>query len=85
MKARILSGLFVFTVAPLLGQLAAPNADGVSMGHIHLAVKDVEAHKHFWTAVMGGTLVKNGPLELIRFPGVFIMLRQGEPTGPPAD
>src|ERR1700736_2168465 len=84
MKARILSGLFVFTVAPLLGQLAVPNADGVSMGHIHLAVKDVEAHKHFWTAVMGGTLVKNGPLELIRFPGVFIMLRQAEPTGPPA-
>jgi catechol 2,3-dioxygenase-like lactoylglutathione lyase family enzyme len=84
MKARILSGLFVFTVAPLLGQLAAPNADGVSMGHIHLAVKDVEAHKHFWTAIMGGTLVKNGPLELIRFPGVYIMLRQGEPTAPPA-
>jgi catechol 2,3-dioxygenase-like lactoylglutathione lyase family enzyme len=84
MKARILSGLFVFTVAPLLGQLAAPNTDGVSMGHIHLAVKDVEAHKHFWTAVMGGTLVKNGPLELIQFPGVYIMLRQGEPTAPPA-
>jgi hypothetical protein len=39
MKARILSGLFVFTVAPLLGQLAAPNADGVRMGHMHLAVK----------------------------------------------
>ena len=28
------------------------------MGHIDLAVKDVEAHKHFWTAIMGGTLVK---------------------------
>jgi catechol 2,3-dioxygenase-like lactoylglutathione lyase family enzyme len=33
---------------------------------------------------MGGTLVKNGPLELIQFPGVFIMLRKAEPSGPPA-
>jgi catechol 2,3-dioxygenase-like lactoylglutathione lyase family enzyme len=84
MNARILSALVAFTIAPLPGQLVAPNADGVSMGHLHLAVKDVQAHKQFWTAMMGGTLVKNGPLEMIEFPGVFIMLRQAEPTGPPA-
>jgi len=33
---------------------------------------------------MGGTLVENGPLSMVQFPGVFIMLRQAEPTGPPA-
>ena len=33
---------------------------------------------------MGGTVVKNGPFEMIQFPGVFIMLRQGEASGPPA-
>ena len=54
------------------------------MGHVHLAVKDVAAQKHFWTDIMGGTLVKNGPLELIEFPGVYIMLRQADPSGPPA-
>ena len=34
--------------------------------------------------MFGGTLVKNGPLELIQFPGVFVMLRQGDASGPPA-
>jgi catechol 2,3-dioxygenase-like lactoylglutathione lyase family enzyme len=47
-------------------------------------VKDVEVQKHFWTSVMGGTLVKNGDLELIAFPGVFIMLRQSDASVPPA-
>jgi catechol-2,3-dioxygenase len=61
MYARIFFALAALAVAPLPAQLAAPNADGVSMGHIHLAVRDVDAHKQFWTATMGGTLVKSGP------------------------
>jgi catechol 2,3-dioxygenase-like lactoylglutathione lyase family enzyme len=73
-----------FSAAPALAQLAPQNEAGVTMGHIHLAVKDVEAHKQFWISMMGGTLLKDGPLELIQFPGVFILLREAEPTGPPA-
>ena len=69
---------------PALAQLVEPNQVGVRMGHIHLAVKDVDAQKQFWISTMGGTLVKNGPLELIQFPGVFIMLRQAEPSATPA-
>ena len=71
-------------VTPALAQLVEPNQVGVTMGHVHLAVKDVDAQKQFWISVMGGTLVKNGPLELIQFPGVFIMLRQAEASAPPA-
>ena len=67
--------------APALAQLAPPNDIGVALGHIHLAVKDVEAHKQFWTTMLGGTVVTNGPLTLIQFPGIFIMLRQGDTTG----
>ena len=70
--------------APARAQLAEPNQIGVTMGHVHLAVRDVDAQKQFWIDVMGGTLVRNGPLELIEFPGVFIMLQEAEPTGPPA-
>jgi catechol 2,3-dioxygenase-like lactoylglutathione lyase family enzyme len=33
---------------------------------------------------MGGNVVQNGPLTLIEFPGVYIMLRQADPTAPPA-
>jgi hypothetical protein len=74
----------VLWATPAFAQLVEPNQVGVRMGHVHLVVKDVDAHKAFWISTMGGTLVKNGPLELIQFPGVFIMLRQGEPSAPPA-
>jgi catechol 2,3-dioxygenase-like lactoylglutathione lyase family enzyme len=73
-----------FAVLPACAQLAPPNEAGVTMGHVHLFVKDVEAQKHFWTVEMGGTVVQNGALMLIQFPGTYIMLRQADPTGPPA-
>jgi hypothetical protein len=37
----------------------------------------VDAQKKFWVA-LGGTPVKNGTLELIEFPGAYVMLRQGD-------
>jgi catechol 2,3-dioxygenase-like lactoylglutathione lyase family enzyme len=61
-------------------QLAAPNEAGVSMGHIHLLVPDVEASKKFWTD-LGGTAVKLGPNDMVKFPGGVIGLRKGEPAG----
>jgi len=66
-------------------QLVQPNQVGVRMGHIHLAVKDVDAQKKFFIDTLGGTLVKNARLELIQFPGVFILLRQSNDAPPPAD
>jgi catechol 2,3-dioxygenase-like lactoylglutathione lyase family enzyme len=68
--------LVLLSSAPALAQLVEPNQIGLRMGHVHLAVTDVDAHKQFWIGVMGGTLVKNGALELIQFPGVYIMLRK---------
>ena len=66
---------------PAMAQLAPPNGNrGVSMGHLHLTVKDVDAQRKFWTD-FGGRPVKNGMLDLIEFPGVYIMLRQGDPMG----
>jgi len=65
---------------PAAGQLAAPNAAGVSLGHIHLYVSDVAAQQKFW-ATMGGIPVANQRLEMIQFPGVFILLRRGETKG----
>jgi catechol 2,3-dioxygenase-like lactoylglutathione lyase family enzyme len=79
-----LVGCLALSSTPALAQLAPPNDIGVALGHIHLVVKNVEAQKEFWTTMLGGTLVTNGPLTLIQFPGVFIMLRQGEATGPTA-
>src|SRR5215216_7862231 len=83
---RVLTSVAVAILwaSPTFAQLVEPNQIGVRMGHVHLAVVDVDAHKTFWTSVMGGTLVKNGPLELIQFPGVFIMLRKTDSAPPPA-
>jgi len=69
---------------PVLAQLMSPNEAGVTMGHVHLFVKDVAAQKHFWTTVVGGTAVKNEKLEMIQIPGVYIVFRQADSTtGPP--
>ena len=75
----------VLAAAPAFAQLVEPNQIGLRMGHVHLAVTDVDAHKQFWIGLMGGTLVRNGPLELIQFPGVYIMLRKVDAAlAPPA-
>ncbi len=66
---------------PAMAQLAPPAGNrGVSMGHLHLTVKDVDAQTKFWTD-FGGKPVKNGMLSMIEFPGVYVMLRQGDPMG----
>jgi catechol 2,3-dioxygenase-like lactoylglutathione lyase family enzyme len=73
--------LLVMAVArPAAAQLTAPNAAGVSLGHIHLYVGDVAAQQKFW-ATMGGTPVANQRLEMIQLPGVFMLLRRGETKG----
>ena len=54
------------------------------MGHMHLYVKDVAAQTHFWVDIMGGKVVHNEKLSMIEFPGVFLILTQTDPAGPPA-
>lgn len=76
--------LAIFSVVPARAQLVEPNQIGLRMGLVHLAVKDLDAQKHFWVSIMGGTIVKNGGLELIQFPGVYILLSQSDAATPPA-
>ena len=83
--AAIVVGVLAGTFGPgVHAQLASPGESGVVMGHLHLTVKDLEAHRTFWAA-LGGTPVQNGPLALIQLPGTFVMLRQGTPAGGTVD
>jgi predicted enzyme related to lactoylglutathione lyase len=84
MTLRFVIYAALFAASPLLAQLTPTNAEGVAMGHFHITTRDVDAQKAFWIGTMGGTLLKNGAQEMIEFPGVYIMLRKGEPTAPPA-
>ena len=84
MKSALLPLACAALVAvPAFAQLEPPNAAGVTMGHVHLAVKDVAAHRAFWTNIMGGKLVKNGPLEMVEFPGIYILFRQSDQAQSP--
>src|SRR5215468_2250753 len=80
LRIGFLFGLAAALMMPAAGQLATPNAAGVSAGHMHLYVNDVDAQKKFW-AVLGGVTVKNQRLEMIQIPGVFILVRKGEIKG----
>jgi len=66
--------------ASVWAQLASPNKAGVSMGHLHYVVKDIEANKRFWIA-LGGTPIDRGGDVVVRFPDVLVTLTKGESTG----
>src|SRR5712691_11972300 len=80
-----------FVSVLLLGSLATgtafaqayrPNEAGVTMGHWHLNSQQVEANKKLFVA-LGGTAIKPGDFEIVRFPGVAVFLHQGPGTPPP--
>jgi catechol 2,3-dioxygenase-like lactoylglutathione lyase family enzyme len=68
--------LIVLSMVPVFGQLAAPNAAGVSVGHVHLVVTDPEAQKKLFIGVLGGELKSLPPLELVKFPGILVVLQK---------
>lgn len=77
-----LAGVLLLPAGSLRAQLAAPNAMGVRMGHLHLNVHDVAANKALFVELGGTPVQKLGAFEVIKFPGVLVLLRQQDPTGP---
>jgi len=75
----LLLNLFVFEAAPLRAQLGPPNSSGVSIGHVQLTVRDPEQHKKLW-GLLGAVVTRSGSLELLKFPGIYIILTRGETT-----
>ncbi len=66
---------------PLRAQLPAPNAAGVTAGHVHMMVTDPAAHRKVWVDILGAETVKAGSLELLKFPGIFLILGKAESAG----
>jgi catechol 2,3-dioxygenase-like lactoylglutathione lyase family enzyme len=82
-KRSIFVGLFLaltLTAVTATAQPAAFNDIGVTMGHWHIASKDVEANKKLFLA-MGGKLFMPGGNPLIMFPGLYINLVLGDEKG----
>jgi catechol 2,3-dioxygenase-like lactoylglutathione lyase family enzyme len=83
MKTKMFVALLLGSVLAAGGVAAQPapfNEVGVTMGHWHLASKDVEANKKLFLA-MGAKLYNPGGNPLIMFPGVYINLNLGTEKG----
>jgi catechol 2,3-dioxygenase-like lactoylglutathione lyase family enzyme len=80
MSIKTLVALAVISIAPLPAQLASPNAAGAAIGHVHLNVRDIDAQQRFWTQ-LGGTAANNEKLQMMQFPGIFVVLRKQDSTG----
>jgi catechol 2,3-dioxygenase-like lactoylglutathione lyase family enzyme len=61
---------------PVLAQLTAAKNAPVAMGHHHLNVTDIEAHKKFWVQTLGATYVNFRNIDVIKLPNALIFLRK---------
>jgi catechol 2,3-dioxygenase-like lactoylglutathione lyase family enzyme len=76
-----LSLMLSLVAGTALAQAYPPNEAGVTMGHWHMNSRDIEANKKIFVA-MGGTAVKNGNFDIVKFPGVVVFLNQGPGAAP---
>jgi catechol 2,3-dioxygenase-like lactoylglutathione lyase family enzyme len=67
--------------APAFAQLVSHADAPVRIGHYHLNVTSIEAHKKFWAGTLGGKAMKFGGIDVIEFPDAFIFLRAQKPSG----
>lgn len=87
MKTMLVFLLSVLTVlfanTPASAQLVAAKDAPVAMGHIHLYVPNIDAHKKFWIDTLGGTPVKfaTSATDYVRFHNLIILLTRRESPG----
>lgn len=81
LAAALLSVTLVATPGRAAAQLARPNAAGVTWGHIHLNVTDVERHSRIWVEHFGGRVVDFDLVHTIALPNTVLMLNEREPSG----
>lgn len=63
-------------------QFLPPNAAGVTMGHVHLNVKNVEVQKKFWMELFSARQLKREGLQGVEVPGMIILFSQKDPSAP---
>ena len=80
MKNIIAIILFCLLTPTVFAQLASPNDNGVTFGHVHLNVSDIEEHKRIWIEHFNGTIVERGPLTVAKLPNMMVALTEQAPT-----
>ncbi len=79
-----LSLLLLAGAAPSQAQLPTPNDLGVSTGHVHFTVPNRDKHVAIWKE-LGGTVGSSGALNYIAFPGIYVLLTEGQPSAASID
>ncbi len=77
----VLALLASVPAARLSAQLLDADAP-IRVSHYHLNVTSIDEHKKFWVDALGGTAMKIGSTEAVRFGDVFLLLQQVKPNGP---
>ena len=67
-------------VSPAYAQLAPVNDMGVTYGHVHLNVADIDASMLLFAEHFGGEIVVKGPLHTVKFPNFLLAFSGNEPT-----
>ena len=76
---RLLSALLLIALATnVQAQLATPNPAGLTYGHVHLNVVDMDRHKEIWVDHFNGVVVEKGPLTAVRLPNMLVALTEQE-------
>ena len=70
------------TAPAALAQLVSHADAPVRVGHYHLNVTSIDAHKKFWAGTLGGKAIKFGSIDVIEFPDAFVFLHLQKPAGP---
>ncbi|HUK36263.1 MAG TPA: VOC family protein [Vicinamibacterales bacterium] len=82
MKRTIQALLILLCASPAVAQLVSHPDAPVRVGHYHLNVTSLDAHRKFWVDTLGGTPMKFGTLDVVKFRDAFIFLHVQKPTGP---
>ena len=77
--ARTLA-LALICIVPAWPQLAPPNEAGMSMGHLHLNVTDIEAQTRFWVSQFDAKPLSREGLPGVKVPGMLILFNKVAPT-----
>ena len=81
MRLLPIFALALFFLTPVGAQILPPNDSGVTMGHVHLNVRDVEQHRKIWIEHFGAVPLEREGLAGVKIPGTVLLFRQQEPTG----
>lgn len=78
----LLTSALLLAAAPgLHAQLAPLNDAGMTYGHVHINVSDIELHKRLWSEHFGAEIIERGPLVVAKWPQMLLLMSARAPEG----